>query len=215
MKFPFLASFILLIILFNVATRRVSRKVEEKEEKFWERELASNNVRKKSLEELEYIHIPIDQLPFNTYGDSEVLKSAEEELLALKDEKIVNFTGIPNTDLKLQYGTANITVLTQYDQNYTSMVIALQKWGQELYNQGRFEDATKVLEFSMKTRTDISGTYRLLVDMYKTKLGYNETTIRKKLEAMLPIAKELNALSRQQIVNLINSNLEQPENIDI
>ncbi len=215
MKFPFLASFILLIIIFNISMRRVSRKVENSEENFWKRELESNNVRKKSLEELEYVHIPVDLLPFETYGDSSVLKSAEEELLGLKDEKIVNFTGISNTDLKLEYGTANITALTQYDQNYTAMVIALQKWGQELYNQGRYEDAAKVLEFSMKTRTDISGTYRLLIDMYKTKLGYNEQTIRQKLEAMLPIAKELNALSRQQIINMINSNLEDPENIDL
>lgn len=215
MKFPFLASFILLIIIFNISMRRVSRKVENSEQNFWKRELESNNVRKKSLEELEYVHIPVDLLPFETYGDSSVLKSAEEELLGLKDEKIVNFTGISNTDLKLEYGTANITALTQYDQNYTAMVIALQKWGQELYNQGRYEDAAKVLEFSMKTRTDISGTYRLLIDMYKTKLGYNEQTIRQKLEAMLPIAKELNALSRQQIINMINSNLEDPENIDL
>lgn len=191
--------------------RRVSRKVEEKEEAFWEKELRSNSVRKKSLDGLEYIHIPVDLLPFGTAEGNSVLQSAEDELLALKDEKIVNFTGITNTDLKLEYGTANITVLSQYDQNYTAMVIALQKWGQELYNQCRYEDARAVLEFAMRTRTDISGTYRLLIDMYKTKLGYNEAKIHEKLEAMLPIAKDLNSLSRQQILTLINSNLESPE----
>ena len=212
MKFPFLASFILLCIVLNISMRRVSRKTEQREEEFWETELKSNNVRKKSLDDLQYVHIPVDLLPFDTYGDNDVLKSAEEELLALKDEKIVNLTGITNTDLKLTYGTANITVLTQYDQNYTAMVIALQKWGQELYNQNRFEDAAKVLEFALKTRTDISGTYKLLVDMYKTKLGYNEAKIKEKLEAMLPIAKDLNALSRQQILTLINSNLEPSAN---
>jgi hypothetical protein len=191
--------------------RRVSRKVEEKEEAFWEKELRSNSVRKKSLDDLEYVHIPVDLLPFGTADDNTILQSAEDELLALKDEKIVNFTGITNTDLKLEYGTANITVLSQYDQNYTAMVIALQKWGQELYNQCRYEDAQKVLEFAMRTRTDISGTYKILIDMYKTKLGYNEAKIQEKLEAMLPIAKNLNALSRQQILTLINSNLESPE----
>ena len=211
MKFPFLASFIILIILFNVSSRRVSRKVEQKEADFWEKEREANSVRKKSLDNLEYVHIPVDLLPFGTAGEDSVLQSAEDELLALKDEKIVNFTGITNTDLKLEYGTANITVLSQYDQNYTAMVIALQKWGQELYNQCRYEDAMQVLEFAMRTRTDITGTYKLLVDMYKTKLGYNEAKIREKLEAMLPIAKDLNALSRQQIVSLINSSLEPSE----
>lgn len=204
MKLPFLASFIILIILFNISSRRVSRKVEQKEADFWEKEREANSVRRKSLENLEYIHIPVQLLPFDTYGDNEVLRKAEEEVLALKDEKIVNFTGITNTDLKLAYGAPNITVLTQYDQNYTSLVVALQKWGQELYNQGRFEDATNVLEFAVKTRTDISGTYRLLIDMYKTKLGMIESEINHKLEALIPIATSLNSLSRNQILNMID-----------
>ena len=188
--------------------RRVSRKAEDKEENFWERERESNNVRKKSLDTLEYIHIPVDLLPFGTSDGDAILEDCENSLMALKDEKIVNFTGIPNTDLKLEYGTANITLLTEYDQNYTTLVVTLQKWGQQLYDLGRFEDATKVLEFSLKTRSDISGTYRLLVDLYKTKLGLTESEIQHKLEAMLPIAKELNSLSKNQILNMINSALE-------
>ncbi|WP_155840100.1 hypothetical protein [Butyrivibrio sp. MC2021] len=203
MKFPILASFILLCIFSAIGMRRTSRKFEEKEQNFWERERESNNVRKKSLDTLEYIHIPYDLLPFGTAEDNGILLSAEEELLALKDEKIVNFTGISNTDLKLEYGTANITALTQFDQNYTALVVSLQKWGEALYNLGRFEDACQVLEFAVKTRTDISATYRLLIDLYKTKLGFNEATIKSKLEGLLPIAKNLNALSRNQILNML------------
>ncbi len=208
MKFPFLASFILLIIFFNLRSRSVSRKVEEREQDFWARESESNNVRKKSLDTLEYIHIPFDLLPFGTAGDNPILQKAEDDLTALKDEKIVNLTGISNTDLKLEYGTANITPLTQYDQNYTALVCSLQSWGQELYNQGRFEDAAKVLEFSVKTRSDITATYRLLIDMYKTKLGYNEEEITKKLDGLVPIAKGLNSLSRSTILKLLEP---QPE----
>ncbi len=203
MKFPFLASFILLCIIMNFNMRRVSRKAEQREENFWEKESRSNSVRKKSLENLEYIHIPVDLLPFGTAGDNPVLQSSEEELMALKDEKIVNLTGISNTDLKLEYGTANITPLTQYDQNYTALVCALQKWGKELYDQGRFEDSTSVLEFAVKTRTDITGTYRLLIDMYKTKLGFSESEIQKKLDGLVPIAKNLNSLSRNTILNML------------
>lgn len=209
MKFPFLASFILFCVFFNIFIRRSTRKEEAREENFWERERASNGVRKKSLDNLEYVHIPYDLLPFNTCGSNNTLKECEDTLLALKNAKIVNFTGITNTDLKLEYGTANITVLTEYDQNYTQMVVALQKWGQELYNLGRFEDAAAVLEFSVKTRSDISGTYRLLTDMYKTKLGLTESEISHKLEALLPIAKSLNSLSKSQIISLIESNLSQ------
>ena len=205
MKFPFLATFILFIILFNIRIRRVSSKEKQREEKFWEKELRSNSVRKKSLDTLEYVHIPFELLPFGTAEDNETLQSIEDELTALKDEKIVNLTGISNTDLKLEYGTANITVLTEYDQNYTNLVIALQKWGDALYALGRFEDATNVLEFAVKTRTDITATYRLLIDMYKTKLGLNEEEINRKLEGLVPIVKNLNSLSRDIILKLLDS----------
>ena len=189
--------------------RRVSRKVEEREENFWERESKSNSVRKKSLENLEYVHIPFDLLPFGTAGDNVVLQSAEDELMALKDEKIVNLTGITNTDLKLEYGTANITPLTQYDQNYTSLVCSLQKWGKELYDQGRYKDSADVLEFAVKTRTDITATYRTLVDLYRTKLGLNEEEIQKKIDALIPIAKNLNSLSRMTILGLLEPQAEE------
>ena len=213
MKFPFLATFILFIVLFNIRIRLVSRKEEQKEEKFWDRELRSNSVRKKSLDTLEYVHLPYDLLPFGTAGDDENLKEIENELTALKDLKIVNLTGITNTDLKLEYGTANITALTEYDQNYTSLVIALQKWGDALYTLGRFEDAASVLEFAVKTRTDITATYRLLIDMYKTKLGLNEQEIQRKLDGLVPIANSLNSLSRNTILKLLepSDNNSDPE----
>ncbi|SDA79550.1 hypothetical protein SAMN02910275_02969 [Butyrivibrio sp. INlla18] len=203
MKLPFLASFIILAIFFNISMRRVSRKVEQKEEDFWERERKSNEVRRKSLEGLEYVHIPFNLLPFDTAGDNEALQNAENDLKALAFEKIVNFTGISNTDLKLEYGTANITALTQYDQNYTTLVRALQNWGELLYNQGRYEDASKVLEFSVKTRTDVTATYRLLVDIYKTKLELSEEEIEKKINGLIPIAKNLNSLSKRPILQLL------------
>ena len=203
MKFPFLATFILFIVLFNVRLRLASRKEEQQEEKFWDRELRSNSVRKKSLDTLEYVHLPYDFLPFGTAGDDENLQAIEDELTALKDLKIVNLTGITNTDLKLEYGTANITALTEYDQNYTTLVIALQKWGDALYTLGRFEDAASVLEFAVKTRTDITATYRLLIDMYKTKLGLNEQEIQRKLDGLVPIANSLNSLSRSTILKLL------------
>jgi hypothetical protein len=121
----------------------------------------------------------------------------------LKDEKIVNLTGISNTDLKLEYGTANITPLSIYDQNYTSLVRGLQRWGKALYDAGRYEDSAKVLEFAVKTRTDITATYRLLIDLYKTKLSLSESEIEKKLNSLIPIANNLNSLSRLTILKLL------------
>ena len=145
----------------------------------------------------------IDELPMDEDSTDDIIKECMDDILSLKGEPIANFTGITNTDLKLEYGTANITPLTQYDQNYTALVCSLQKWGQALYDLGRFEDSAKVLEFAVKTRSDITATYRLLVDLYKTKLGFNEEEIQRKLDGLVPIAKNLNSLSRQTILKLL------------
>ena len=203
MKFPILASIIIVAFFFNISMRRVSRKEEARELSFWEKERKSNNVRKKSLENLDYISIPINVLPFGTSNNNPELENFEQEVLALKDEKIVNLTGITNTDLKLEYGTANITQLSLYDQNYTSLVRALQNWGKALYDEGRYEDATKVLEFAVKTRSDITATYKLLIDMYKTKLLLSAPEIEQKLNSLIPIADNLNSLSRLTILKLL------------
>ena len=203
MKFPFLASIIIVAFFFNVSMRRVSRKEEAREMSFWEKERKSNNVRRKSLENLDYICIPVDVLPFGTFGSNKELENSEQDVLALKDEKIVNLTGITNTDLKLEYGTANITELSLYDQNYTALVRALQNWGKALYDAGRYEDSAKVLEFAVKTRSDITATYKLLIDMYKTKLFLSAPEIEKKINSLIPIADNLNSLSRLTILKLL------------
>ena len=207
MKFPFLASIIIVAFFFNISMRRVSRKEEAREMSFWEKERKSNNVRRKSLENLDYICIPVDVLPFGTCGSNKELENSEQNVLALKDEKIVNLTGITNTDLKLEYGTANITELSLYDQNYTALVRALQNWGKALYDAGRYEDATKVLEFAVKTRSDITATYKLLIDMYKTKLFLSAPEIEKKINSLIPIADNLNSLSRLTILKLLGCDM--------
>ena len=211
MKFPFLASIIIVAFFFNVSMRRVSRKEEAREMSFWEKERKSNNVRRKSLENLDYICIPVDVLPFGTSGSNKELENSEQNVLALKDEKIVNLTGITNTDLKLEYGTANITELSLYDQNYTALVRALQNWGKALYDAGRYEDSAKVLEFAVKTRSDITATYKLLIDMYKTKLFLSAPEIEKKINSLIPIADNLNSLSRLTILKLLGCNETQNE----
>ena len=83
-----------------------------------ERERKANSVRKKSLNELEYVSIPYESLPFMEDTDEtpldEVLRSDQEAIRSFEDKKMVNFTGISNTDLKETYGVANLTVLVKF-----------------------------------------------------------------------------------------------------
>ena len=197
MKFPFLASFIVFIITITLASKRVEKKRNKRNEEFWERERRANSVRKKSLEDLEYISIPFQSFPMDTAADDEVIASCHKELQSLRDEKIVNFTGFSNTDLKLEYGTANITVLSQYDQNYTLFVRALQTWAKRLHELGYHDEALTVLEYAVATRTDISATYYLAASIYAEK-GQTD-----KIKHLLFVADTLQSAMKNSIVRTL------------
>ena len=65
-----------------------------------------------------------------------------------------------------------------------------------------------MLEFAISTKSDVTATYKLLCDMYKNKLSLESHEIRKKIEALLPIAESLNSLSKNNIVNILNGYIE-------
>ncbi len=169
MKFPFLASFIIFILVLSRAIRRSRRQQEKTEQSFWDREAKANSVRKKSLEALNYIRIPFDRLPTHIMEEDPEVEDALRTLRDLSAQKIVNLTGYTNTDLKLEYGTSNITALMEYDQNYTILVRTLQRWADILWDAGYEAEAASILEFALETQTDISRTYYQLAKYYAAK----------------------------------------------
>lgn len=169
MYFPLFASFIIFIIWLTFQIHHINEKEASRMETFLEKEMRSNAVRKKPLDDLEYITIPLESFPMDTLPDNPVIAECQNTLRALSTETIVNFTGISNTDLKLTYGTANLTLLSRYDQNYTVLARTLQTFGKELYTEGFVDEAQTVLEFALSTKTDVSGTYSLLKQIYEEK----------------------------------------------
>ncbi len=205
MKFPALATVIFFCIWLHFTLSRVSDADAKKRKNFWDRESEANNVRKKSLDDLEYITIPLSELPFGLLPDVQAIADAEGTIKDLSTEKIVNLTGFTNTDLKLMYGTANITPLSAYDQNYTSLVTALQKWGSQLFLYGKYQEACTVLEFAVQTKSDITDTYKLLCELYQGKLGLSSEATEEKIKALLPTALSLNSLSKSRILDTLSS----------
>jgi len=197
MKFPILASFLIFIVIIAIFNKRTSKLQKKRNEEYWQREHASNFIRKKSLDNLEYISIPFSSFPMDIATDDEIIASCHKDLESLRDEKIVNFTGYTNTDLKMEYGTANITVLSQYDQNYTLFVRTLQEWGKRLYELGYHDEALTVLEYAVATRTDISATYYLTASIYQEK-GQTD-----KIKHLLFVADTLQSAMRGPIVRTL------------
>ncbi|MBR1470861.1 MAG: hypothetical protein IJ600_04375 [Lachnospiraceae bacterium] len=162
---------------------------------FWEKEQEANLVRKQSLDQLDYIRIPEEF--YSVSYDAQEDKDAAEALQilnSLRDEKIVNLTGISNTDLKLSFGPANLPELSRFDQNYTLLARALQSLAEYHARKEQTDEAQHILEFALDTGTDISSSYRLLADLY-IKNGCPE-----KINEMLPKAAALKSAMSAAII---------------
>lgn len=166
MNLVFLASLIVFILFLYFRLKKLRKLQENQEKSFWEREHLANSVRKKPLDHLDYIHIPLETFPTHLLREDPAVIECIDIMETLTSKKIVNLTGFSNTDLKLEYGTANITALTEYDQNYTFLVRTLQKWADILIAAGHNKEASVLMEFAISTHTDISRTYYQLADYY-------------------------------------------------
>ncbi len=199
MKFPFFASFIVFCMWLGYEIHKQRNKEARASQDFWEKEARANNTRRKSLDGLDYIRIPFDTLPMNILTDDPAVAEYHETLREISKSPIVNFTGISNTDLKLMYGAPNIDLLSQYDQNYTTLVRTLQNWAKALYDKGFVNEARLILEFAISTRTDISASYQLLASIYQQN-GTPEKIVR-----LIPTAKNLNTSLSGHIVSMLEN----------
>lgn len=166
MNWGFIGAFILFTIIISYNIKKQARRETRNEKNFWARESQANSVRRKPLDGLRYIHIPLEQFPTHLLNDNATVLECIETLETLTSQKIVNLTGWSNTDLKLEYGAANITALSEYDQNYTLLVRTLQKWADELIASGYEKEASTIMEFAVSTSTDVSSTYYRLADYW-------------------------------------------------
>lgn len=203
MNFFVLASSITAIILISYNLRRQKKTKAQNEENFWDRERRANSTRRKSLDGLNYITIPLEAFPTHILQQDEVVIECISTLEALTSQKIVNLTGFSNTDLKLEYGAANINLLTEYDQNYTVLARALQKWADVLIETGYMEEASVLMEFAVSTGTDVSRTY------YELAKYWASQGEREQIRRLKGLAEALRSSSGSIILR--NLNKEYPE----
>lgn len=165
MRFPStLACILVFVIWLSYELKKASRSKETKS--FLELDAEANSVRKKPLDTLHYITIPTESLPFFS-GIDEKLTSCQETIQKLSEKTIVNLSSITNVDLKMEYGAANLPILSQYDQNFTLLARTLLQWGTRLHELGYDKEAIQVLSFGVDCQTDVRGNYILLAKLYQ------------------------------------------------
>ena len=194
MKFYILASLIIFVLVIFHNVRKSGNHIAAEQQSFWEKERLANEVRRKSLDGLDYVKIPLDKLPMDLLKDDPKVAECLRIINELSLQPIVNLTGFTNTDLKLEYGTANITILTEYDQNYTLLASTLQQWADLLYTQNYTTEVRQILEFAISTRTDVSRSYDILSDIYVAN-GQSD-----KIGDLIATAETLNSLNKDVIL---------------
>lgn len=194
MKYPFLASFLVLCALFYYENRKSTKKWAKAKQDFIDKEIEANNTRKKPLDDVKYISIPLDELPMDKFLDDDIISECIKDINSLKDEPIANFTGITNTDLKLMYGPANLPHLQRCDQSFAFLVKTLQAWAEQLLELKDETDAIKILEYAVSIDTDISSSYYLLAKHYK------DNNKSDKIDALIEKAESINSIHKDVIV---------------
>lgn len=202
--------FIILLVVLQILLRKGVKTQKQRDQEFWEREARANTVRRKDISNLNYISIPAN-LPVNNCGNAifdEIfskntkLVRAMATIESLRDKKILNLTGISNTDLKLEYGVANLTELSEYDDNFTELAKAVSVVGHILLDENDLADATTYLEYGIEIGSDISSNY---VDLAIIYAGNKETS---KLLSLKDRASMLNSLSKEVIIRQLNDIIE-------
>ncbi len=195
MTFGIFASFLVFCAWLAYEISKHKKKQNDALESFWDKERMANASRRKSLDQLNYIRVPWDQLPTTILTDLEAVSTSIASIRALDQLKILNLTGISNTELKLQYGAANLSSLTEYDYNYTLLVRSLQKWGEALLQNNFRREAKSVFEFAIETNTDVSATYKQLAQIY---LSLGEPH---KIDLLMERAQSLNSMMKTSIIH--------------
>ena len=165
MAFPFLTIFIIFVLWLALRYATVKKKTSEKYDNFWEQEAQANNTPAKDLSTLDYLKIPVNRFPFDKWEDDEI-QMIEVQIKELSEKRILNLTGKTNTELKLEYGTANLDAMTEIGDNFNTLIVLLVDYAKALMQRGDYEEAAKILEYGASVRSDISSNYMLLGDCY-------------------------------------------------
>ena len=81
---------------------------------------------------------------------------------------MLNLSSMSNTDLKLEYGVANLDELSACDDRFSTFERNAAIYAQELSDAGYTDQARQLLEFAVSCHVDNSSIYTQLAAIYQT-----------------------------------------------
>ncbi|MCI9416981.1 MAG: hypothetical protein HFI82_06175 [Eubacterium sp.] len=168
MNFPipvFFISSVVFVLFLAMKRGKQTRRQENTNEAFLERERQANATRKKDISNLNYLPYTADALLLDEDPDEE-LSQYVKILKDLSGRKMLNLSMYSNTDLKLMYGPANLNELSECDNNYHLLSDTLLNYAERENTLQRYEAAISILEYAMSLRIDSSRIYLMLARLY-------------------------------------------------
>lgn len=162
----FFICFIVFLLWLRVKLKQQDS-AETQNKDFWRREHEADFSRNKDISALDYISVDKSLLPFNEQTNDAELLQIQQDINTVLSKKMINLSGMTNTDIKLAYGRGNFEILSVYDQNYLKFLSLLNKWGAYLLERGFTNEAKQIFEYAVNTlNCDISGCYTGLAKIY-------------------------------------------------
>ncbi len=189
-----LICFIVFILWFRVKSKQADKLSNKSKEEFLKREHEANFTRKKDISGLDYITVPEDALPFSETDDEEEARF-QNNTKTIISRKMLNLSGMTNTDIKLEYGHANLDILSEYDQNFSAFLTSLDRWGNYLYEKGDTKRSMQILEYAVNSGSDITSTFITLAKIY---LNNNEP---EKVTSLIDIVENSDFFMKDTIVS--------------
>ena len=153
----FLGLFLIFLLWFTYERLKADRHSSYSNEEFWERERRASFTPSARIDNLPYITLDESVIPSASSADNDELKSVLEEIRSLKDTQMIDLSEMTNTELKLKYGTANFTALSEADQRFALLITDFEKAGELLAAAGRTDEAYALVRYA----ADLSGYGRL------------------------------------------------------
>lgn len=190
------------VVFLAVFTMKLAKakKSSRASEEFWDRERAANETRRVNPDTIEYLKIPVETLPFQESADEELME-IQDIVRTLSNERLLNLTGMTNTDIKLTYGAANLPMVSLCDQRFTLLARTLYRWAVFLTEHGETGKAKTVLEYAVSCKTDISGIYTMLADIYLREYA------PEKVKELIVSVEELPTLMKDSIIEKLTEKL--------
>ena len=165
-RFPPVFIIIVVVALFFKVFMNRSMKKYDPNAEFLELEKKANNTPARNIDDLPYIRVIPEELPLDVPTENDETKERQYNIRSLEGKKILNFTGVSNTELKLTYGASNIYFLQSCDMNYTRLVQNISRLSEDYLNEGHRKEAKALLEYGISIGSDVKKNYTLLADIY-------------------------------------------------